>query len=457
MLQNTIQSCGASTNVAYDCMLPANSKFSLSIYAVPPALTCSLDSSIIAEHPGSYDTDPQSTFLLWKLVSSMSDNRPASIQSRSISSKINQRELACIPGCLDFPRKVLQPRGIIISRSHYPPMSAFDFFGTTPPAPEVPPTQHYTALPKLHNTTIWLDTNITATAEAAETYLQLHCEAPPLAQWTLAALTAIFKAETCSRLRTIEDHPLEDAADNDGNSSTDRSRCWLPMQLAGESFACPTQAERSGRSTRWAPPPAVSAALDEASATSSLPLPAVAPTCSYWLWTGGFRPTTPSTLGDLTSLRYGRAACPYLSVQVEGTADEASRARGLDVLAVAGATALYNAWRLFKKLQQGPTDVDEERNDDAREAWKSLKHFGVLLAGASWEFWVLEPSLDGVRWAGCQMNKVAGGASDRKGELGALFEWVNEIQRWGNTKFAQACVAVITDIVERRRKDCGIR
>lgn len=333
------------------------------------------------------------------------------------------------PGTAAFDATVLAPRRITIE-TFAVLSNAFQHFGTDPPSPALASANggtatHYQNIPTLRNTptSTWLDsTNKQALSQTSRTYHLLHHDAFPPAEWQAEALTSLFPPST-PRIPPPPTTPFP-----------------LPQRLLGESYL-PTWDTPS----TWTTPPTLASPSTQRTSSSNAatsmatarPLLAadLTPSISYLLWTGGFG--SPAVqLADVVHVRYRHMCCPYLSAEVAAEASDAARLRARQVLAAVGAVALWNRWRLARWRC-----VAERR---------LIRHYAVVLAGVLYEVWVLRlRGGEGGEWAGCEMVRVAEGEVDDEEGLGGLMDWVNEIQRWGNTVYAQGCAEDVGVAVAR--------
>lgn len=171
----------------------------------------------------------------------------------------------------------------------------------------------------------------------------------------------------------------------------------------------------------------------------------VQPDCSYWLWTGGFPRELQRALRQYPSIRYDRALCPYLTIELKK--DTKSNTTGRQQIAASGAMALYNRWRLRERC------LRETRASLRRCRFSDVRHYGLLLAGTQYKVWCLRPEEGAtVDWNGCNMRKVYTGSLLTEAGIRDYINWINEIHYWGNLTHGFGCVRDIEGCINVSRK-----
>lgn len=437
----------------------------------------STSTSTISAKQGSFSTDPDRTEKLWRLVSAatkvptavMSDRASSTIRSSVVNKPVPTPFVPPRPGSAQFVSGALAPRGILIrARDGFFQQTAFEYFGTPTPLPTMTCASHYRRL--LCSTSLWLERDITSINCITHRYRTMAAVRPPLPQqeWMLEAATSLLHSEDLV-------HPDFDAGHDDDSKTS-----WLPIRLCGGSFQpsavlmtnkpqweeppiISSRAPSNKTSGRAPPssnnttnkPPALPSVTKSAAATAAATPLSVTPTFSYWLRAHCFLhharysslsssafdppPTTRRMnlhgLESHTPVRHSYACLPYLSIEVRSAAaDDAADVTSLHRLAASGATALWNRARL------------RGSNDDYEDGAAALRHFGLLLAGCSWELYCMTAVArsggeeGAVAWCGCEMAHLAGGRLTGREDVGQLVDWINEIHCWGNTAYATACV-----------------
>lgn len=321
-------------------------------------------------------------------------------------------------GTRNFISYVLNPRGIHIDMDESKTESAFDHFKSIEPPQGSDVQKHYTDFKGLHSSTVWINPTSDVIQAIHNNYSEMHQSVPKALcepEWVDDAVKYLLKSEPRRELQTKPSSPPR----------------WLPVRMREESF-------RPQDGGVWEMPPVVH---------KDMPVDLsfnfnVQPDCSYWIWTGGFRPEICGKLTSLASVRFRRSLCPYLTVEVKR--DNKGSSKGRQQIAAAASTALYNRWTLrARSLRMAGTPLSRERFSDVR-------HYGLLLAGVKYEVWCMRPHNQiGVSrystsaWSGCSMRRVHSGDLDTKTGITDYINWINEIHCWGNTRHSSSCVSDI--------------
>ncbi|GME34172.1 uncharacterized protein LTHEOB_11890 [Neofusicoccum parvum] len=133
---------------------------------------------------------------------------------------------------------------------------------------------------------------------------------------------------------------------------------------------------------------------------------------------------------DRLCITLDRILCPYLSVDFKK--NEKTTSEAVFQVAVSSAIAVYNRYKLKQRRMQGQAS--------AAGQYASQRHFGLVIAGGSYQFWCTTPQLDAQQaWAGCRMSLLFEAKCKAAANVRHLVDWVNEIHRWGLTVHGPEC------------------
>lgn len=332
------------------------------------------------------------------------------------SSSVPGPDLVSQPSCVSknitirnasFQDHVLRPRRILIEDVHTLTSSAFlHFHPNADPLSEEDNRVDYHKLEGLGTANIWLPADPewiqTVTEEyMAMTHLDL-CEE----EFATYAKETLLRSEPRS-VKVPED------------------RHWRPERML-QLVAIPDD----GR--HWRKPPI----LDEVSTLDGSEVKwsfDVRPDCSYWLSLRGFNPKYRHKVQDIAYVVKRWITCPYLTVEFKQSSQ--TRSTALWQVAVAGAMALYNRYRLRNDALK--VAVRDWQSDDLTP----IRHYGFTAVGAEFEIWILKMApLDGDgSWTGCTMNRLVSFSCAIACEVHDLVSWTNEIHHWGLSEHAASC------------------
>ena len=295
-----------------------------------------------------------------------------------------------------FAQHVLEPRGIFVSNNTAVVAGPFAHFGTSPP-----PRGDYGALADLGGgDDVWVVFDGPSAGEVAAEFRETQLLG--LCDEEFFALTTKHFLRAAPRSRPVAP---------DGRWRADRM-----LQLA-----CPTRERLHWR-------------IPDYQATAARPDAwswAVRSDCSYWLSLRGFDPEYASRVRTCAVVR-ARATCPYLTV--EFTRDDEPEEPAIIQVCAAGALALFNRCVLHAAARAtGETPADNA----------TIRHYALTLVGPEFAVWVLRPTWDGGRWAGCVMQVLFEADCGDEFAVRRLADWLNEIHRWGLAQYGPGCEADI--------------
>ncbi|OJD34088.1 uncharacterized protein BKCO1_25000100 [Diplodia corticola] len=342
--------------------------------------------------------------------------KPNADRAKSPDTLSSSRKTAI--GTLEFLTGVLKPRGVIID-SDMPNKAncAFEHFKSVVPPASSTRFEYYRKLKGLEGNTVWINYGSEVVRGILNNYSEMQQKGlGPLCEpeWVDDAIQFLLKRESRKRIATFSDNPSQ----------------WRPVRMREESF----QPQYDGL---WEMPPIIHGDLP---ANRTHPMN-VEPDCSYWIWAGGFRPEVRCKISLYASVRFDRALCPYLTVEVKK--DPTGRKKGRQQIVTAGSIVLYNRWRLRQRA------IRTKDESFVPGALSDVRHYGLLLAGVQYEFWCLEPTFLDKHgcstggWNGCVMKQVYADSLDTECGIKHYIDWINEIHRWGNTEHSSGCFSDI--------------
>lgn len=359
-------------------------------------------------------TEPLQSFLTGSKMATKALSTPEDIKTffSQLATFTLHRPRRTALGTRNFITYVLNPRGIHIDTHESKTESAFEHFKSVEPPPGSNVARHYTQLSGLRSSTLWVNPTVDVIQSIHSNYSEMHQSVPSALcepEWVDDAVKFLLKSEPRRKLQPRPGSPSQ----------------WLPIRMREESF-------RPHDGGVWDIPPIIHADVP-VDPTFSFN---VQPDCSYWIWTGGFRPEINGKLTSLASVRFRRSLCPYLTIEVKK--DTRNSSKGRQQIAVAASTALYNRWRLRESY------LWKTGRPFGREHFSDVRHYGLLLAGVRFEIWCLRPhnntsSYSTNSWTGCDMKRVYSGDLDTSTGIKDCINWINEIHCWGNTRHSSGC------------------
>lgn len=221
------------------------------------------------------------------------------------------------------------------------------------------------------------------------------------------------------------------------------------------------------RNEAWKPPPVLQ--TSDADATPDFSFD-VNPSCTYWLSLRTFDPKYWSKITDYVYAAQDRMICPYLTAEIRQNATDADGTASLEAMhrmASSAAMAVYNRYKLRENLMPA-TSYNGERSWAAEDR-ADMKHYGLLMAGVEYSFWVIEAKAKyfggtTAGWEGCSARRLARGRLDIEPQAKIFAEWLNEIHRWGLTVHApevqydiNVCIGLLNAVrPEKKRKREGV-
>lgn len=232
-----------------------------------------------------------------------SRSRSHSGRPPSVAAGSDARSGISRPGDGDFDESMLARRRICIDDSTKS-TSVFAHFGTTPPSGGQ--TAHYTALPGLAGTRVWLEADGEFEAEVVREYRAMHEYEANGAEYASFAMETLLRREA-------------------RNPDIPKTRQWV----AERTIEYPTTPE-----TLWKVPPVVNVSSGQTDSFSTVP------DCTYWISLQAFNQSYRNAVLDYVLVRQRRLLCPYLTVELPRNGKSARKA--VARVAAASATALYN-------------------------------------------------------------------------------------------------------------------
>lgn len=177
----------------------------------------------------------------------------------------------------------------------------------------------------------------------------------------------------------------------------------------------------------------------------------IRPDCSYWISLQAFNPRYRSHIKSVVSVLQRRVLCPYLSIEFKK--NDRTLRQAISQVAVASAIALYNRYNL--KLQRMRRTASPAPWDAPHVA--ALRHYGLVMAGRSYQFWCTEPVLggegeEGAAWNGCRMFLLFESECNQWQEVRKFVDWINEIHRWGLTVYGPDCADDVKHCIQQASK-----
>ncbi|KAL9612569.1 MAG: hypothetical protein Q9167_002819 [Letrouitia subvulpina] len=308
----------------------------------------------------------------------------------------------------DFREQCLTPRGIYINNG--PPVADpyLHFHTQKPPS--------YTELAGLGKSTLWLETNATFIKRVNREYAFMEryqlCEAE----------YASYAKETLLRRE-----PRERILDNTADPSQRfrRSERMLEFPL------------KPDEDNHWEPPPFLSSSDKQKYPTYTFD---IRPDCNYWLSLHAFNSEYSGQMEGFVYVPQERMTCPYFTVEFKRDDSEMKKAN--NQAATSGALALYNRYRLRRRVPTLKWTHDQECQ---------LRHYILTITKSKYKFWCIRPNLKDGNWDGCTMTTIFLASLNDEQGVKNFVNWINEIHRWGLTNHIESCEKDIKLLLENQR------
>ena len=335
-------------------------------------------------------------------------------------------EHAVSPSNPNFTKLVLNPRAIFINPTNSIVPSAFSHFGTSEPLGGG--TVGYSTTPGLEGGgNIWVMLDRLSVREITAECREMLCLDLCEEEFATFAKTHFLRGEMRSR-----------GVPEDGRWRADRM-----LRLV----CLPDETDH------WHIPPLV-APNDFAVLTTrakdqpDLWMRDIRPDCAYWLSLRGFNTQYRAQMRNCTFVR-SWVTCPYLTVEFKRDGEPKDVATR--TVCAAGAMALYNRWSLRAEAREASRRshphavVDDKHGDDNGV---HLRHYTLTFLRHEFAFWILQPTRDNAgRWAGCVMTRLFGADCTDEFAVRELAHWINEIHRWGLSRYGPSCERDIQSVL----------
>ena len=320
-----------------------------------------------------------------------------------------------------FRAFVLDPRGITLYDQKPKARPPETHFGT-----KLPPDGNYAADPLHSHTPIWVSVDASRAEVISRHYSFMEKMRLSEDQFATYAKQNFFKCE-------------------EWELNLPHDRLWRGERI--DTFVNPAEPAE-----RWCAPPLL---LTQQAAGDGYRWD-VRPDCAYWLSNRGFNEDYAEAIPGCCFVYRGWTSNPYFTVEFKK--NDWKPGVAATQLLTAAAIALYNRYELRAQAK-----------DDVAGA-AGLRHYGVTFEGSQFVVYVVMPTpatndslasidVDALRpriwpaeasrsaggaemhtssWHGCGMRRLAQGDCTVPRDVQRLANWINEIHRWGITKYAQS-------------------